>query len=221
MAVLNKKTSGIPEGAVYIGRGSRWGNPFVMRSEADRDQVCDDYEALLKQRIDEGRMTLSELSLLHGRDLVCFCAPKRCHGHTLEAYAKAAHEQLNQEAAPMKEFRLIVAGGRDFDDYTRLHSRVFAIAEEAGDNAAVSLVSGMARGADALGVRLAKEENVMLHEFPADWNQYGKSAGHRRNAEMAAFADGLLAYWDGSSRGTKNMIETMQKLGKPVIVEYY
>jgi hypothetical protein len=78
----------------------------------------------------------------------------------------------------------------------------------------------MARGADALGYQFAKTNNIMVYEFPADWSQ-GKSAGFKRNAQMGDFSDGLLAFWDGQSRGTKGMIEYMQRLGKPVHVVRY
>ena len=95
MAVLNKKIVGIPKGAVYIGRGSKWGNPFVMLGEGTRNKVCEDYRAYLKSKIKSKEISLGELAGLHGKDLVCFCAPKRCHGHTLEKAAAWAASKLN------------------------------------------------------------------------------------------------------------------------------
>lgn len=121
----------------------------------------------------------------------------------------------------MKEFKLIVAGGRDFVDYQRAHAVLFALAEEAGEERHISIVSGMARGADQVGYHIAREENIKCYEFPADWDKYGKGAGYRRNTQMAEFADGLLAFWDGKSRGTYHMIREMEKLGKPVKIERY
>jgi hypothetical protein len=96
MAVLNKHKHGIPAGAVYIGRGSRWGNPFIIGKHGDRDAVCDAYEEALVLAMAEGRVTQQDLATLHGKDLVCFCAPQRCHGDTLAKYAAHAHDQLNQ-----------------------------------------------------------------------------------------------------------------------------
>lgn len=116
----------------------------------------------------------------------------------------------------MQEFKLIVAGGRDFTDYEKAKEEITRLAEGELANFGVSIVSGMARGADALAVRFAREMGITLHEFPADWNAYGKGAGFKRNEDMARFADGLLAFWDGRSHGTSHMIRDMERLGKAV-----
>lgn len=122
----------------------------------------------------------------------------------------------------MKEFKLIIAGGRDFTD-TKMLSGVIDQLVNRGElkDYAVSIVTGMARGADMLGREFALALNVKRYEFPADWNQYGKRAGFIRNKQMGDFADGLLAFWDGESRGTKQMIEYMQSLNKPVHIVRY
>lgn len=121
----------------------------------------------------------------------------------------------------MDEFKLVIAGGRDFNDYEEVNRQLIRLANGELAAYAVSVVSGMARGADALGAAVARDLGVQLYEFPADWNQYGKRAGILRNEEMGRFADGLLAFWDGHSRGTKHMIEFMQGQGKPVRVIRY
>lgn len=94
MAVLNKHRHGIPPKAVYIGRGSPWGNPFIIGRDGDRDAVVEQYEAMLASQIDSGSISLEALAALHGKDLVCFCAPQRCHGDVLERAAEWAHNQL-------------------------------------------------------------------------------------------------------------------------------
>ena len=80
-------------GAQYIGRGSPLGNPFVMKSEADRDAVCDQYQAWFDRKVKNGdERVMNELRRLYRLakkgDLVlgCFCAPKRCHGETIKAF---------------------------------------------------------------------------------------------------------------------------------------
>ena len=66
--------------AVYIGRGSPYGNPYVIGNDGDRDAVCDKFEAML---LDNPQLLARVKTELKGKDLVCFCAPKRCHGDTL------------------------------------------------------------------------------------------------------------------------------------------
>ena len=97
MAVLNKHKDTIPPGAVYIGRGSPWGNPFIISVHGDRNEVCDLYQERLEHEIDVGDISLHALADLHGKDLVCFCAPKRCHGHILEKAAQWAVTQIRKQ----------------------------------------------------------------------------------------------------------------------------
>ena len=93
MAVLNKHKSGIPAGAVYIGRGSKWGNPYVIGKDGDRNEVCEKHHQYLWDQVQSGEITIAELAALDGKDLVCFCAPQRCHGDTLVLAAQWAVEQ--------------------------------------------------------------------------------------------------------------------------------
>lgn len=121
-----------------------------------------------------------------------------------------------------KEFKLIVAGGRDFNDRDLLEAEILSLVNKELKDRAVSIVSGMARGADRLAYEFAKRQNIKLYEFPADWNRYKRAAGYRRNIEMAKFADGLLAFLHiNPSKGTSHMIKTMQELGKPYRVVRY
>lgn len=121
----------------------------------------------------------------------------------------------------MKEFKLIVAGGRDFNDAALMERVLIALADVDYADMALSIVSGMARGADALGYQFAKANNVKNYPFPADWEIHGKRAGFVRNAAMGDFADGLLAFWDFESKGTDHMIKYMQSLSKPVHIIRY
>ena len=106
-------------------------------------------------------------------------------------------------------FKVIVAGSRHFDDYPFLCWKLDRLlAQKIGD---VEIVCGMARGADSLGEQYAKERGIPIRYFPADWQTLGKSAGYQRNVQMAAYADALVAFWDGKSRGTAHMIETARR----------
>ena len=100
--------------------------------------------------------------------------------------------------------KVIVAGGRDFNNYKVLNNVLTMLSHNIDE-----VVSGDATGADTLGARWAEENNIPVHHFPADWEKYGKQAGYIRNAEMGEYADALVAFWDGKSKGTGHMIKTM------------
>lgn len=90
--VLNKRVHGIPHGAVYVGRPSVYGNPFVIGTHGTRDEVVDRYEQALLKKFERDPHALERLqNALRGKDLVCWCAPARCHADVLLKYA-------NQEA---------------------------------------------------------------------------------------------------------------------------
>ncbi|MEI2356110.1 DUF2493 domain-containing protein [Mesobacillus zeae] len=117
-------------------------------------------------------------------------------------------------------FRVIVAGGREFNDYELLKRKLDgALVNKVSEG--ITIVSGAARGADKLGEQYAKERGYTIDSHPADWDKFGKSAGYIRNKEMAENADALLAFWDGKSRGTKHMIDLAQKQGIKVHVVNY
>lgn len=117
--------------------------------------------------------------------------------------------------------KLIVAGGRDFIDSQTMITVLIDLVDKGKIDPNPELVCGMARGADILAFRLWKQENMQIHVFPAEWDKYGKSAGLRRNKEMGEFADAAVCFWDGNSKGTKHMIDIMNKLNKPVYVVRY
>ena len=100
---------------------------------------------------------------------------------------------------------LIIAGSRSFNDYGLL-CRVVDEYISTTPNLMVCIISGCAKGADQLGIRYAKDRGYNYSEHPADWDKYGKSAGHRRNTEMASISSNLIAFWDGNSKGTYDMI---------------
>lgn len=109
--------------------------------------------------------------------------------------------------------RTIIAGSRNISDPATVERAV----RECGWWPSV-ILSGKARGVDSLGERWAAAYGVPVSAFPADWEHLGKAAGHVRNAEMARDCDALIAVWDGTSPGTRNMIETAQAMGRRVHV---
>lgn len=117
--------------------------------------------------------------------------------------------------------KIIIAGGRDFQDYIFLKNTLDELFKNIIDKKNIEIVSGHAKGVDSLGEKYAKENNINLKIFPADWNTYGKSAGYIRNVQMKDYADYLIAFWNSKSKGTKNMIDLMKKANKKIKIIYY
>lgn len=78
-AVFNKWRDRVPADAVYVGRPTIWGNPYVIGRDGDRDEVIRKYREYVTHRPD----LLARLPELRGKDLVCWCAPKPCHADIL------------------------------------------------------------------------------------------------------------------------------------------
>jgi predicted Rossmann fold nucleotide-binding protein DprA/Smf involved in DNA uptake len=112
------------------------------------------------------------------------------------------------------EIRIIIAGSRSVNEQQVRE----AILRCPWSGLASVIVSGTAKGADEYGERWAEEQNLVVHRFPADWEKYGKSAGPIRNKLMAENAEGLIAVWDGKSKGTANMIKLATQLGLRVFI---
>lgn len=122
----------------------------------------------------------------------------------------------------MKHLRIIIAGGRDFNDAWLMKSYMSLVLIALSDiTNKFSFVSGEARGADKMGAAYARHLGAHVDLYPADWNRYGKSAGYIRNSIMADNAEVLVAFWDGKSRGTEHMIKTAKAKGLMVFVCNY
>jgi predicted NAD-dependent protein-ADP-ribosyltransferase YbiA (DUF1768 family) len=115
---------------------------------------------------------------------------------------------------------IVIAGSRTFDNYDLL-SRIVkqVITRENITNPII--ISGGARGADELGERFACDNNLHCRVFPAQWDKYGKSAGYKRNVEMANISHLCIVFWDGASKGTQHMINICCERGiKTYIIDY-
>ena len=131
--------------------------------------------------------------------------------------------------------KVIVSGGRTFEHYILLKMKLNEILKDVKSE--ITIISGGAKGADLLGEKYAKEKGYKIKRIEADWdninvdvaiiktNNYGKAynanAGPQRNQKMANIADGLVAFWDGKSSGTKNMIDIATKMNLKVRVIKY
>ena len=117
--------------------------------------------------------------------------------------------------------KLIIAGSRGINHIQHLYNSILTL--DLGNiirEKVTEIVSGGARGADSLSEILAKKLNIPLQSMPADWNKHGKSAGYVRNEEMAKYADACLVLWDGTSKGSKHMIDLAKKHNLKLWVYY-
>ena len=219
---------------IKIDRSSAIGNPFYMSDESLRDKVCDDYQDYFDGILGIYLNTDNKLSdhdlefVIELNDIIklsktnnialgCWCAPKRCHGETIKRYIDALVEP---EKEIVKEFRVVVAGGRDFYDYKVLKAHLdHLLSLRVADGYKIVIISGKARGADSLGEVYAKEKGYEVHEKAANWDLNGRSAGHIRNKEMLDYAmekgcvGACIMFWNGLSKGTKGMYDLCIKYG--------
>ena len=114
--------------------------------------------------------------------------------------------------------KIIIAGSRSFTDYQKLKEICDTFLRDQNN---IEIVSGTCRGADKLGEQYAKERGYEITQFPANWNKYGKSAGPKRNQEMANYANALIAFWDGKSKGTNNMIQLANRCNLDILICYH
>lgn len=116
--------------------------------------------------------------------------------------------------------KVIIAGSRTIHDI-RWVERAMELAANRGIGPVSEVVSGHAHGVDMLGEFWARQRGLPVALFPvtrADWKRLGPSAGHKRNARMAAYASALVAVWDGRSPGTEGMISLARGRGLPTFV---
>lgn len=103
---------------------------------------------------------------------------------------------------------MIVCGSRGWDDRERIADRLFLLPPD------TTVVHGGASGADRIAAEEAEKLEFVVEAHPAHWNQFGKRAGFIRNEEMAlAGADLCIAFWDGQSRGTQDMVKRANEHG--------
>lgn len=78
--VYNKRDKNVPNDAVYVGRPTKWGNPYVIGKDGTRDEVVTKYREYIENNPE---LRDSAKTLLHKKDLVCWCAPLKCHADVL------------------------------------------------------------------------------------------------------------------------------------------
>jgi Domain of unknown function (DUF4326)/YspA, cpYpsA-related SLOG family len=225
---------------VYVGRPTVLGNPYTLQDYTRTDAVAR-YRLWLRQqwqRHGEVHAALLQLARQYHEQgaltLVCWCAPRPCHAEVIReavlgivqhglVECPPTHDRPSSGRGPAPPagthctsgglMKLIIAGSSTFTDYQRL-CQVLA----PDRHRIAQVLTGGARGADQLGYRWAWKHAVTHQLFRAEWARFGKSAGMRRNHQMAQAGDVLVAFWDGQSPGTAHMIQCMEQRGKPVVV---
>lgn len=113
--------------------------------------------------------------------------------------------------------RVVVAGTRGYNDRKRFHE--FMCRFVARFKQPILFISGAAKtGADRLIILWCKKFGFPCLEMPADWDNHGKGAGYIRNAAMGRIATRVVAFYDGHSNGTANMIDIGLEKGIPVVI---
>ena len=106
--------------------------------------------------------------------------------------------------------RLAIVGSREYAHPDKVRGFVSNLAAD------TVVVSGGARGVDTWAAEAAKARGLEVQIFPAMWGAYGKRAGFMRNKQIVEAADGVVAFWDGQSKGTQHTISLAKEAGKPV-----
>lgn len=204
--VLNiSALSSMPPNAIYVGRPTRWGNPYKIGRDGNRSEVIAKYTAWAKARAEDPTF----LGALTGKDLVCWCDPLPCHGHVLLRLANV--------------IRAAVTGGRYnpvTQEYNKLSNRQHAELLILLDRRGVSrLAHGAAVGYDTSIAAAVQEHRpeIMLLPYPVE-PQDGPwpSAGHHRNRRMlkSSRAQILIALPGGG--GTANCLSEGMVMGLEV-----
>lgn len=108
--------------------------------------------------------------------------------------------------------KIAFVGSRDFPNEHLITEVMFGLPVD------TVVVSGGAPGVDTWAKEAAETFGLRTKIFPADWEKHGKAAGPIRNAEIVAFSDRVVAFWDGKSRGTLDTIKKARAAGKPVVI---
>ena len=109
--------------------------------------------------------------------------------------------------------RVLVCGGRDYQNKTRLFAELDALRETIE---IAQIIEGEAPGADTLARKYGEARGIPVRKFPADWQRYGRSAGHKRNAQMLKQGRPHLVVAFPGGPGTAGMIRLARNAGVPV-----
>lgn len=108
--------------------------------------------------------------------------------------------------------KVAIVGSRDFPSQQKVIDYVNQLSAHA------QIISGGARGVDTWAEQAARKRGLNVTVFPAEWDRHGKVAGFLRNHDIVKYADRVVAFWDGKSRGTQHTMSLAKINGKPLEV---
>lgn len=115
-------------------------------------------------------------------------------------------------------FFCLIVGSRTFTDYSLFKEKTDYLLQNKKN---IVIVSGGAKGTDTLAEKYAKENDFPFLMFSAEWDKYGCAAGYIRNEKMHNFISrqsdrGVIAFWDGKSKGTTHSFELAKRYNNPI-----
>ncbi len=116
--------------------------------------------------------------------------------------------------------RVTIGGCRNYNDYDAFCDYVDMCLSNIRFNSKIIILSGHCTGTDTMAEKYAQDNGFGLEIYPAQWNLYGRSAGPIRNEQMVALSNFVIAFWDGKSKGTKNLIQNAREKHKPLRIKY-
>lgn len=110
-----------------------------------------------------------------------------------------------------------IVGSRDYKFRSNVEFYIELLHKRIGDD--LTIVSGGARGVDSYAEQYSDQHNINKKIFYAEWEKYGKGAGHKRNIVLADYVDGLIVFWNGLySPGTLHVGDYSNSIHKPTLV---
>lgn len=109
--------------------------------------------------------------------------------------------------------KIIIAGSRTISSMMIMETAI-----KLANFNITAVISGCAKGVDSYAITWAEQNGIHVYKFPAQWDTYGKKAGYLRNIRMAECAEGLIAIWDGKSKGTEHMINIAKSKNLPTFI---
>lgn len=123
-----------------------------------------------------------------------------------------------QKRKKEEKIRIGIVGSREFNNQKLFDETMSLIKKKYNIS---TVVTGGARGADQMAINWANKEKIQKLIFLPSWKLYQKRAGIIRNGDIINHSDFLIAFWNGTSPGTKNSIERAKKKDIPIQIIYY